>query len=59
MRISFSFFHEMDSVLQPHEPSLFINNGSEIVIGDESNLNYNVDVSLQSFEGNLRGMVQR
>jgi hypothetical protein len=45
----------MDSVLQPHEPSLFINNGSEIVIGDESNLNYNVDVSLQSFEGNFRG----
>jgi hypothetical protein len=31
------------------------NNGSEIVIGDESNLNYNVDVSLQSFEGNFRG----
>lgn len=52
-RRSFSFFHEMDSVLQPHEPSLFFNNDSEIAIGDESNINYNVDISLQSFEGNF------
>jgi len=35
---------------------VFLNNDSDIVVGDESNLNYNVDVSLQSFVGNLRGM---
>jgi hypothetical protein len=38
---------------------VFLNNDSDIVVGDESNLNYNVDVSLQSFESNLRGMMQR